>query len=113
MKIFLAFIKKEIFHILRDRRTLLILFGLPVVLVILFGFAITNEIKDAKIAILDFSEDKMTHEITNKLLSSGYFILNEKLQHTEEIEDVFQKGETKMVLVFATNFQKDFFQEFI
>lgn len=111
MKIFLAFIKKEIFHILRDKRTLLILFVLPVILVILFGFAITNEIQDAKVAILDYSEDNITHEITNKLLSSGYFLLNEKLQHPDDIEDIFRKGDTKMVLVFANNFQKYFYDK--
>ena len=64
MKRFFAFVKKEFKHILRDYRTLLILFGMPIAQIILFGFAITNEIKDAKIAILDFSKDNVTHEIS-------------------------------------------------
>ena len=75
MKRFFAFVKKEFKHILRDYRTLLILFGMPIAQILLFGFAITNEIKDAKIAILDFSKDNVTHEISNKILSSGYFML--------------------------------------
>ena len=60
MKRFLAFVKKEFKHIFRDYRTLLILFGMPIAQILLFGFAITNEIKDAKIAILDFSKDNAT-----------------------------------------------------
>jgi ABC-2 type transport system permease protein len=46
---------------------------------IIFGFVVTNEIKDAKIAILDYSKDDVTFEITNKILSSGYFILQSNL----------------------------------
>ena len=56
MKQFGIFIQKELYHIFRDRRTLLILLGMPVVLVLLFGFAITNEIDNARIAILDQSK---------------------------------------------------------
>lgn len=108
MKTFIAFVKKETFHILRDKRTLLILFGLPIVLVLLFGYAITNEIKDAKIAILDFSEDEMTHEITRKMLASGYFILHEKLHSVAEIEETFQRGETKLAVVFGSDFKGNF-----
>ena len=54
---------------------MVILFGMPVVQVLLFGFAITTDIADVKIAILDHSKDNVTREITSKLISSGYFIL--------------------------------------
>ena len=51
MREFFVFVRKECYHIFRDRRTLLILFGMPVVLIVLFGFAITNEIRNVKIAV--------------------------------------------------------------
>mgnify|MGYP000969135885 CR=1 FL=1 len=73
MNRFFAFVRKEFLHILRDRRTLLILFGLPFVQVLLFGFALTNEIKNAKIAILDNDKSVHSQQITARLLSSGYF----------------------------------------
>ena len=111
MTTFFAFVKKEVFHILRDKRTLLILFGMPIALVLIFGFAITNEIKDAKIAILDLSEDEISHEISNKVLSSGYFILHEKLHSTADIERTFQKGKTKLALVFGSDFKANFFDK--
>ena len=67
MKRFLGFVVKEFYHIFRDYRTLLILFGLPAVQLLLFGYVITNEIKDARIAILDQSKDEVTRRISEKV----------------------------------------------
>lgn len=104
MKRFLAFVKKEFKHILRDYRTLLILFGMPIAQILLFGFAITNEIKDAKIAILDFSKDNVTREITNKIMSSGYFMLYYNLNSVNDIEPAFKEGIIKEVIIFEPDF---------
>ncbi len=104
MNRFKGFIIKEFYHIFRDRRSMLIMFGIPVVQVLLFGFVITNEIKDVKIAILDRSKDAVTKEITSKILSSGYFILEKNIQSDKEIETCFQSGEIKEVIVFEANF---------
>ncbi len=99
-----AFIKKEFFHIFRDYRTMMIIFGMPLVMVLLFGFAITNDINNARIAILDNSKDNVTREITQKLISSGYFILEKNLSNINEIEDAFKKGVVKEVVVFEPDF---------
>lgn len=104
MKRFLAFVKKELKHILRDYRTLLILFGMPVAQILLFGFAITNEIKDAKIAILDFSKDNHTRQISNKILSSGYFLLYYNLNSVNDIEPAFKEGIIKEAIIFEPDF---------
>jgi len=104
MKAFWAFIKKEYYHIIRDPRSLLILIGMPIAQVILFGFAITNEIVDAKISILDNSKDQVTQEISNKILSTKYFLLSEYLQDSKQIEGSFRKGKIKLALVFEENF---------
>jgi len=104
MKRFWGFVIKEFYHIFRDYRTMVILFGMPAVQILLFGFAITNEIKDAKIAILDNSKDEMTRQLTNKILSSGYFILNKDLTNEESIYKAFRQGDVKEVIVFQPNF---------
>ncbi|MCX6269774.1 MAG: ABC transporter permease [Bacteroidetes bacterium] len=104
MKKFIGFIIKEFHHIFRDNRTLVILFGMPVVQLLLFGYVITNEIKDARIAILDHSKDIVTREITVKLLSSGYFILDRNLSDDSEIHSIFQQGKVKEVIVFEPGF---------
>lgn len=104
MNPFLGFIKKEIYHILRDRRSLLILLGMPIVQILLFGFAITNEIKNVDIAILDYSKDATTQEIINKISASQYFSIRGIMAREADIEKVFQKGKVKAVI----NFEKDF-----
>nr|HPI86905.1 ABC transporter permease [Bacteroidales bacterium] len=99
-----GFIIKEFFHIFRDVRTMIILFGMPVIQILLFGFALTNEIRNARIAVLDHSKDDVTTEIISRITSSGYFILDEYLESEEQIEDLFRKGKIKEVIIFEENF---------
>lgn len=107
MKRFLGFVKKEFFHIIRDPKTMLILFGLPVIQLLIFGYVIKNEVKDVTVAILDQSNDRVTRDISNKILSSGYFIFNETIASSDQIEEIFEKGDTKLVIVFEPGFSKN------
>jgi len=111
MKRFRGFVLKEFYHIFRDYRTLLILFGMPAVQLMLFGYVLTNEIKDAKIAIYDPSKDVVTRGISDKILSSGYFILERNLNTVGEIDRVFRQGDVKLALIyepgFATKLEKN------
>ncbi len=104
MKNLLGFIKKEFLHILRDSRTLVILFGLPVAQILIFGFVIRNEIQNVKIAVLDHSKDEVTLELTNKIVSSGFFDLYKNISTNQEIEDIFKQGKVKEVIIFEDNF---------
>lgn len=107
MKQFIGFLRKEFLHIFRDPRTMIIIFGLPIIQLLLFGKVINTDLQDSKIAILDQSHDNTTREITSKLLSSGYFVLGEELLPGDDVEDVFRKGKVKMVVSFGTNFEQD------
>jgi len=102
-----GFIIKEFYHIFRDVRTLIILFGMPVAQILLFGFALTNEIKNANIAVLDYAKDDVTAEIISKITSSGYFILDENLDGEDQIEDRFRKGKIRQVIIFEDNFSEN------
>ncbi|MEZ4899682.1 MAG: ABC transporter permease [Saprospiraceae bacterium] len=104
MKTFLAFIRKEFWHILRDRRSLIILFGMPVMQIVLFGFALSNELKNSRIAILDASHDAYTQRIVQQLNSSEYFTVTTSIQDEKEIEPLFLKNKVKMVVVFPRGF---------
>jgi len=106
MKRFIGFIKKEFYHIFRDRRSLFILFGMPIAQIMLFGFAITNEINNVDIAILNNSKDATTEEIINKITYSNYFSVKKFIQNENEIEAIFKKGHVKAVLNFETDFSK-------
>jgi ABC-2 type transport system permease protein len=111
MKRFLGFVKKEFHHIFRDYRTLAMLFGMPVLQVLIFGYAINTDLKDAKIAILDNSKDEMTRKLTQKLISSGYFILKNNLSSTNDIEASFRSGEIKEVIIFQEDFEKKYLKD--
>jgi ABC-2 type transport system permease protein len=104
MKRFWGFVIKEFYHIFRDKRTLVVLFGMPVAQLLLFGFVITTDVKDAKIAILDYSKDNITRDLSQKILSSGYFKLEDYLFTSTQIEETFRKGKVKEVIVFEPDF---------
>ena len=106
MKRFIGFIKKEFYHIFRDRRSMFILFGMPIAQIMLFGFAITNEVNNVKIAIFDQSKDVETQQIINKISASSYFDIQQEIRSEAEIESVFKKGKVKAVLVFEKDFSK-------
>jgi ABC-2 type transport system permease protein len=107
MRRFKSFVIKEFYHIFRDKRSLVVLFGIPLAQVLLFGFVITNDIRDAKLAVLDYSKDGVTRELTNKIVSSHYFKLTETLDTDKDIENIFKKGHIKLVLVFENNFARN------
>ena len=107
MKRFIGFIKKEFYHIFRDTRSLFILFGMPIAQVMLFGFAITNEINNVNIAFFDKSKDATTTEIINKISESSYFSNKQFITNEAEIEAAFKKGAIKAVLVFEKDFSKN------
>ncbi len=108
MNKFLAFVKKEFWHILRDKRTLLILIGMPLAQVLIFGYAITNEFRDASIVILDQAKDKMSQELTHKLLASGHLKLVGHAESYEDIDSYFKKGTVKLAVVIPPDFEKNY-----
>ncbi len=106
MKQFLYFIRKEFYHLLRDRRTLFILFGMPITQILIFGFALTNEVKNSAIAILDNSKDEATAAIIHQLEASQYFDLLLNINSNAELESTFQQGKIRMAVVFPEQFQR-------
>lgn len=104
MKRFLGFVKKEFLHIFRDYRTLAILFGIPMAQILIFGFVVSTDISNAGIAILDLSKDEVSRKISDKIISSGFFIKTDELLNYNEIDRIFKKGNTKAVIVFEKDF---------
>ena len=102
-----VFIRKEFLHVFRDKKTLLMLFGLPIVQIVLFGFALTNEIKNSTIVISDYAKDNASQQIIGKLLSSPQFEIQHTLLSHAQIEEAFKDGKIKMAVVFPANFNND------
>src|SRR5581483_11077447 len=96
MKQLLSFVKKEFYQVFRDKKTLLMLFGLPVVQIVLFGFALTNELKNANIAVVDNSKDIATQQIINKMEGSNFFHVQKTLTNPSQIDAAFKSGKIKL-----------------
>lgn len=107
MKQFISFVKKEFYHIFRDKRTMFILLGMPIVQIVIFGFALTNEVKNSKIAILDHARDIATTSLTQEIEASRYFEIERNLYSNGEIEEAFRQGKIKMAIVFPAGFNED------
>ena len=104
MKQFYTFVKKEFYHIIRDYRTLLVLFGMPIVQIVLFGFALSNEVKNSKLGILDLAKDDMSLALSEKVKGSAFFDYVVEVQNKEEIDISLRRGDTKMVMVIPAGF---------
>ncbi len=98
-----AFVRKEFYHVFRDRKSLLLLFGLPIVLIVLFGFALSNEIKNTEIAILDEAKDEASLRLIQEIEASKYFEVVNNLNNAEEIEKGFKQNKMKLVLVIPND----------
>ncbi len=107
---FYNFIIKEFRHIFRDRKTLLIIFGMPVAQLLIFGFVITNEIKNVQVAICDQSYDYLSVELTNKMLSSGYFVSTLNPININQCDEVLRSGKAKLVVVIPPKFAEEFYK---
>lgn len=108
MKIFWAFVRKEIYHILRDRRTLAILFGMPIALVLIFGYTVTNEFKDASVAVVNQAKDELSQDFIEHLTSSGHLQLVELPQNIDELEAAFRANRAKLGIVIPSDFEEQF-----
>lgn len=107
MKQFLAFVRKEFYHVFRDPKTMLLLFGLPIVQIVLFGFALTTEIKNTNIVISDYARDEASKRITDKLEASQNFEIKTDLLTHDQIENAFKEGDIKLAIVFPAHFNDD------
>jgi len=107
MKQFLSFIKKEFAHVFRDRKTLIMLFGFPIIQIVLFGFALTNELKNANIVVVDNAKDLASQQIIDKLQGSKFFNVQKEIMTPSAIDAAFKEGKIKLAVVFPVNFNTD------
>ena len=104
MKQFTSFVIKEARHILRDRRTMLILFGMPVVLMLLFGFAITTDVRNVRTVVVTSQMDHLTRQSVDRLAASEYFDITATVGTSKEAEHLIRHQKADMAIVFASDF---------
>lgn len=98
MKQFIAFVIKETKHILRDKRTMLILFGMPVVMMLLFGFAITTDVKNVRTVVVTSEMSPRTQQAVERLAQSEYFIITQTVNTPQEAERLIRSQKADMSL---------------
>ena len=104
MKEFISFVIKEAKHILRDKRTMLILFGMPVVMMLLFGFAITTDVKNVRTVVVTSQMDHQTRQAVERLSQSEYFTITAPVGTPREAERLIRSQQADMAVVFASDF---------
>ena len=104
MNQFLSFVIKESKHILRDRRTMLILFGMPVMLMLLFGFAISTDVKNVRTVVVTSQMDLLTQQVVERLAQSEYFTITNTVGTPQEAERLIRSQKADMAVVFAQGF---------
>ncbi len=104
MKLFLSFIIKETKHILRDKRTMLMLFGMPLVMMLLFGFAITNDVRNVRTVVVMANSDQATQAAVERLSQSEYFIIVEIVSTPQEAERIIRNQKADMAVGFSSKF---------
>ena len=101
MKQFFSFVLKETKHITRDKRTMLMLFGMPIVMILLFGFAVTNDVRNVRVVIVMSNADNATQQVADRLAASEYFILTKVVANPAEAEKAIRNQEADIAVVFA------------
>lgn len=107
MKQFLSFVNKEFYHIFRDGRTMLILLGMPVVQILLFGFAVNMEVQNIRTVIYDPAQDAVTRDIGERIAANRYFNVQGYAHSPEEINGLLQQGSIDLAVVFEQQFNQN------
>ena len=100
MKQFWSFVIKEAKHIFRDKRTMLILFGMPVVLMFIFGFAITTDVKNVRTVVVTSQMSPQTQQAVERLAASEYFDIVSTVATPQEAEKMIRSQKADMAVVF-------------
>lgn len=104
MNPFFSFVIKETKHILRDKRTMLMLFGMPIVMMLLFGFAVTNDVRNVRIIVVMSNADNATQQVADRLAASEYFTLTKVVATPNEAKKAIRDQKADMAIVFSQDF---------
>ena len=107
MNQFISFVIKETKHIVRDRRTMLILFGTPVVMMLIFGFAITTDIRNVKVTVVTAVMNPRIQQVVQRIDASEYFVVTQTVSNTQEAKQLLADHQTDMEIVLSNDFANE------
>lgn len=103
----MAMARKEVLHLARDRRSLIMAFGVPALLVLLFGYVMNFDVRDIRLAVLDQDRTAVSRELVRAFTSSGYFVSATTVERYSAVDALLQSGRARMVLVIPPGFSAD------
>ena len=101
-----ALIRKEIYHLIRDYRSLYLAFAIPLILIILFGYALSLDVDNVETIVVDYDKSELSRDFISKLDASLYFHVSERLPQTKDAIDYLDHDRTKVAIVIPPNFMK-------
>lgn len=104
MKQFISFIIKEAKHIVRDKRTMLILFGMPIIMMLLFGYAVRNDVRNVRTVIVMSNTDYVTQQAVDRLSASEYFTITQLVATPIEAEQAIRDQKADLAIVFGKDY---------
>lgn len=107
IKRMIAITKKEFIHIKRDKASLAIAIIMPVMMLVLFGFAVTSDVKNVKLVIYDGDKTVESRNLVTKYANSNYFKIYKMVESYNDVEKIIGKGDAKVGLVVPDNFARD------
>lgn len=111
MNQFISFVIKETKHIVRDRRTMLILFGMPVVMMLIFGFAITTDVRNVKVTVVTAVMNPRIQQVVQRINASEYFVVTHTVSNTQEAKQLLADHQADMAIVFSNDFANERYSE--
>ena len=111
MNQFISFVIKETKHIVRDHRTMLILFGMPVVMMLIFGFAITTDVRNVKVTVVTAVMNPRIQQVVQRIDASEYFVVTHTVSNTQEAKQLLADHQADMAIVFSNDFANDRYSE--
>ena len=111
MNQFISFVIKETKHIVRDRRTMLILFGMPVIMMLIFGFAITTDVRNVKVTVVTAVMNPRIQQVVQRIDASEYFVVTHTVSNTQEAKQLLADHQADMAIVFSNDFANDRYSE--
>lgn len=113
MKELRMILKKEFIHIIRDKITLALVLAMPIALVLLFGFTISTDIRNAKISVLDQAKDSQSKLLVDKITASGYFQVVAYPENEVEIDNDFKNKGIKLAVIIPPHFEEKLSKEHV
>lgn len=101
MSVFQSLVKKEALHLLRDFRTIIVVLVMPVVLLLLFGFAISTEVNNVSVATVVEQHTDQTKQIIDRFRANPYFTFEGVVAYSD-VEDLLREGKVDAAVVFRT-----------